>query len=246
MPMTHQPVPRSRHIICALALVAIACFAALTFLYAATTASADEAWTIDNFHADITIQHDASLQIAEQIDVDFGAQEKHGIFRDIPVEYAYDDKHHRVYRLDVASITDASGAKWPYETGRQGANAHIRIGDPNKTVSGKQSYHINYTVRDAMNAFPDHDELFWNVNGGNWPVPTKQASAVVTIEGGSGIERAQCYEGPQGSTEPCAAKLADGKIDFAAARALRSSEQITIVVGLRKGVVAEPTPHLER
>src|SRR5437016_7689072 len=106
----HQPLPRSRHIIYGLALVAGACVAALTLLYAATTASADEAWTIDNFHADITIRHDASLQIAEQIDVDFGAQQKHGVFRDIPVEYAYDDKHHRVYLLDVTSITDASGA----------------------------------------------------------------------------------------------------------------------------------------
>src|SRR5437868_9769860 len=244
--MSHRPLPRSRHIIYALALFAVACTAALALLHTGTTASADEAWTIDNFHAEIAIQRDASLQISEQIDVDFGAHQKHGIFRDIPVEYAYDEKHHRVYRLDVSSITDASGAKWPYETGRQGANEHIRIGDPNKTASGKQSYHINYTVRDAMNAFPDHDELFWNVNGGNWPVPTKQSSAVVTVEGGSGLERAQCYEGPQGSTEPCAATLANGAIDYAAARALRSSEQMTIVAGLRRGVVAEPTPHLER
>src|SRR5438477_1742226 len=246
MPMTHQPVPRSRHIIYSLPLVAVACIVALTLLHAATTASADEGWTIDNFHADITIRHDASLQISEQIDVDFGAEQKHGIFRDIPVEYAYDDKHHRVYRLDFSSITDASGAKWPYETGRQGPNEHIRIGDPKKTVSGKQSYRIVYRVRDAMNGFPDHDELFWNVNGGNWPVPTKQASAVVTVEGGSGLERAQCYEGPEGSTEPCAATLANGTIDYAAARGFRSGEQMTIVAALRKGVVTEPTPHLER
>src|SRR5438067_9374471 len=244
--ISHRPLPRSRHIIYALALFAIACIAALALLHTGTTASADEGWTIDNFHAEIAIQRDASLQISEQIDVDFGAQQKHGIFRDIPVEYAYDDKHHRVYRLDVMSITDAIGTKWPYETGRQGANEHIRIGDPKKTVSGKQSYRIVYRVRDAMNGFPDHDELFWNVNGGNWPVPTKQASAVVTIEGGSGLERAQCYEGPQGSTEPCAAKLADGKIDFTAARPFRSSEQMTIVAGVRKGAVTDPTPHLER
>src|SRR5438067_1336326 len=244
--ISHRPLPRSRHIIYALALFAIACIAALALLHTGTTASADEGWTIDNFHADIAIQRDASLQISEQIDVDFGAQQKHGIFRDIPVEYAYDDKHHRVYRLDVMSITDAIGTKWPYETGRQGGNEHIRIGDPKKTVSGKQSYRILYRVRDAMNGFPDHDELFWNVNGGNWPVPTKQASATVTIEGGSGIERAQCYEGPQGSTEPCAAKLADGKIDFTAARSFRSDEQMTIVAGVRKGVVTDPTPHLER
>src|SRR5438067_9936069 len=144
--ISHRPLPRSRHIIYALALFAVACTAAVSLHHTGTTASADEAWTIDNFHADIAIQRDASLQITEQIDVDFGAQQKHGIFRDIPVEFDYDDKHHRVYLIDVASVTDATGAKWPYETSRSGAYERIRIGDTDKTVNGKQSYRVAYTV----------------------------------------------------------------------------------------------------
>ncbi len=228
-------------------LIAAVAVAALHALVASTLrASADEAWTIENFHADIAIQRDTSLQIAEAIDVDFGSLQKHGIFRDIPIEYPWDSKHHRVYQLDVTSVTDASGTKWPYKTGRQGVNERIQIGDPDRLISGKQTYRIHYVVRYAMNGFDDHDELFWNVNGGNWPVPTKAASATMTIDGGAGFTQSQCYEGAVGSKEACAITPSDGRIDYTGGRAFRSGEQLTVVAGVRKGVVATPQVRLER
>jgi len=58
-------------------------------LATAAPASADEGWTIQRFAADISIQSDASLRVVEAIDVDFGAQQKHGIFRKIPVRYTF-------------------------------------------------------------------------------------------------------------------------------------------------------------
>ncbi len=177
--------------------------AALALLFAAMPrdAHADEGWTIERFAAQIAIQRDGSLLITESIDVDFGALVKHGIFREIPIEYAIpgDDKHNRIYGFEAVSVTDAAGKPWAYTQSRVGANVQLKIGDADRTVSGAQSYRITYRVTDTLNAFPDHDELYWNVNGPDWPVRTKAATAAVTLEGG-GIERTACFEGPAGST----------------------------------------------
>ena len=87
--------------------------AALAMLFAAMPrdAHADEGWTIERFAAQIAIQRDGSLLITESIDVDFGALVKHGIYREIPIEYTVpgDDKHNRIYGFEAVSVTDAAG-----------------------------------------------------------------------------------------------------------------------------------------
>jgi len=61
--------------------------AALLAIAFATPALADEGWVIERFASDITIEKDGSLHIVEAIDANFGALQKHGIFRTIPVRY---------------------------------------------------------------------------------------------------------------------------------------------------------------
>lgn len=208
----------------------------------ARRASADQGWTLQKFHADITIQHDGSLLVTETIDAAFDIP-KHGIFRDIPVRYAFDGSHDRAYDLRIRSVTNAAGTPWPYQRSQIGPDAELKIGDASRLVTGTQTYLITYEVRDALNGFPDHDELYWNVNGGNWSVPSMEVSATVRLDGG-GIERAQCYEGPRGSQEPCNFLSADDRAGFVTKRAFAPGEQLTVVVGLRKGVVVAPTVKL--
>ena len=95
----------------------------------ATSASADEGWVILRFASDITIQNDASLHIVEAIDVDFGAQQKHGIFRNIPVRYRWDDTHLRVYRLEVRSVTDAAEKPIRFALSDSGGDKVIKINE---------------------------------------------------------------------------------------------------------------------
>ena len=102
----------------------------------ASVATADEGWTIERFDSQVAIRADGGLQIVETIDVDFGSQLKHGIFRYIPVRYHVDDRNDRVYDLRVRSVTDASGRGWKYETSDSGPNVIIKIGDPDRTING--------------------------------------------------------------------------------------------------------------
>src|SRR5207247_1812525 len=223
----------------AVTVVAVALAIAL-----ATPALADEGWVIQRFASDITIQNDASLRIVEAIDVDFGAQQKHGIFRNIPVRYRWDDTHLRVYRLEVRSVTDAAEKPIRFALSDAGADKVIKIGDPDRTVSGRQTYRITYDVSGAMNAFGDHDELFWNVNGGSWDVRAQAVTA--TVHAPAALQRVTCYQGPAGSDEACRATTTASGAEFAATRPFPPRGQLTIVAALAKGVVAEPAPIIAR
>ncbi|MDP9321425.1 MAG: DUF2207 domain-containing protein [Chloroflexota bacterium] len=222
-------------------LAAVAVLAVLVL--AAAPASADTGWTIDAFRADIAIRADGSLAILESIDVDFDGLQKHGIFRDIPRRYRYDDTHDRLYRLSVQSVTDAAGRSITYQVSTGDTMTEIKIGDPNRTVSGKQTYRIRYTVDGALNAFSDRDELYWNVNGAGWTVPTAILAVSVTAPAGA-IQKVTCFEGPAGSTAPCKPANTADRADFVATRSLAAGEQLTIVTAIRPGAVAVADPTL--
>ena len=212
---------------------------------ATMTVRADEGWVITSFRSDITIKRDATLEVTEDIRVDFGSLQKHGIFRTIPIQYRYNDTEDRVYKLDVKSVTDGANPV-PYDAYVDNFDEVIKIGDPNRTVSGINRYVISYTVQGAMNSFSDRDELFWNVDGDRWPVPKQAVSASVTIPAGSD-RQAACYEGPAGSREPCTVTLlrpSNNYYTFTATRQLSSGEQMSIAVSLDPSVVDVPPPML--
>jgi len=210
----------------------------------AAPALADEGWVIERFAADITINKDGSLHIVEAIDANFGGLQKHGILRTIPVRYQWDDTHLRVYQLQVRSVTDGSAKIVRYETSDQGGSKVIKIGDPDRTVSGRQTYRITYDLSGAMNAFPDHDELFWNVNGGSWDVRAQSVTA--TVHAPAAPQQVTCYQGAAGPDEACRFTITSSGADFAATRPLAPRGQLTIVASLAKGVVAEPAPIVAR
>lgn len=223
-------------------LLRLVAVVAMVVAMSAPAGAADTGWTIDQFRADITVRPDGVLAILETIDVDFDGLQKHGIYRDIPTRYAYDDTHDRLYRLSVQSVTDGAGHPVTYQVSA-GDITEIKIGDAGRTVGGKQTYRIRYTVAGALNAFADHDELYWNVNGDQWGVPTMVTRATVQAPVGA-VQRVGCFQGPTGSTEPCVSDIGGNTGSFASTRRLAPGEQLTIVAGLAKGTVAVAPPEL--
>ncbi len=221
---------------------------ALALLAFASPAAADEGWIIERFASDIEVQRDGRLLISETIDVDFQRlTDRHGIFRDIPVRYRWDPdtQYVRRYFVVVLSVRDADGRGLTFETSRSGANYRIKIGDADRFVQGKQTYRIRYVVSGVLNALPDHDELFWNVNGGDWPVAMRSVSATVHASFDA-FTAAACFQGQQGSKEACQSSSSPQRAAFSATRALPAGEQLTVVAAIRRGVVSVPAPMLER
>jgi uncharacterized membrane protein YgcG len=202
----------------------------------------EEGWVIRSFDAQYEIKPGGTVVATEDLRVDFGALERHGIFRDIPVEYVYNEESNRRIDITDLSVTDGSDPV-RFELIDGGPNLRIKIGDPDTFVSGEQRYVIHFTFNDGLNPFDDHDELFWNVTGNDWAVPIERASAEVTVPR-AGIERITCFEGPTGSTAPCASSNDDVSASFRTRTPLERGSGLTLVVGLTKGLVAVGPPVL--
>jgi hypothetical protein len=125
-----------------------------------------------------------------------------------------------------------------------GDNTKIRIGDPDRTITGAHTYVITYRISGVLNHFADHDELFFNVIGSGWTVPIEKATATVKAPGK--IDKVACFAGPEGSRLPCTqAASAEGQATFSNGP-LEPGSGMTVVIGMPPGQVPVPKPILEQ
>ncbi|MCC6381015.1 MAG: DUF2207 domain-containing protein [Dehalococcoidia bacterium] len=247
--------------------LAAAC-AALLLLVPAHPGAAAEA--VNLFRAHYDVRSDGTVDVTEEILWDFGSASQHGINRDLvdrqqcvapPLDseaptHPCPDGDDRRWRYDIVSVeaADAAGAEpayhpEPYERSTVGDGIRLRIGDPDKTVSGAHWYRVRYRLEGALTAYPSHDELYWNALGDQWSVVVEQVQITVSLPAGAARVQVDCYQGPEHSTEPCSATVApsasDGPIaTYAAARALSPGDGLTLVAGWPPGLVAVSPPLL--
>jgi uncharacterized membrane protein YgcG len=196
---------------------------------------------IVSYDTSIDIQSSGSILVTEKIVYDFGAFERHGIFREIPVRFRYNSRYDRIYPLHVRSVSSPD-APDQYKVTSDGPYTVIKIGDPDQTITGQHEYTITYLVRGSLNSFADHDELYWNAVGDQWGVPIERATVHVTAP--APITRARCFSGAYASTRPCQRlDVADGA-GFRQVN-LNPYEGMTVAVAMPKGVVTPPHPILK-
>jgi uncharacterized membrane protein YgcG len=183
---------------------------------------------ITKYAVDLVLKADGSMHVKETIQYDFGFAHRHGITRDIPIESEIigDDEHYREYPISDIDVSSPSGA--PDELAKDiGSTASLRIGDPDETVTGKQTYVIDYNLEGVVNSFDDHQELYWNAIGSEWNVPIRTATA--KVEGPAAIQKVACYNGVQGSTDTCTGTIGtDGSAGFTATD-LAANQGMTVV-----------------
>lgn len=150
------------------------------------------------FDTKIKIEQDTSLSIIEKISY-FTPDQKHGIFRYIPEKYRREGMIVENPVSDI-SVTDYDGKAIPFETTREGGNVTLKIGNPEYTFSGLQTYIISYKVNNALLRHKDFDELYWDITGEGWSFPILSATA--TIESPFAKTReVVCFTGPVGGTD---------------------------------------------
>ena len=227
-------------------------FLPLLLFLAPPVAAQDTGWSIRSFDAAYTVGLDRTITVVETIDVDFGSLERHGIYRDIQVSYqktvdaGLPISAGRI-RVDLDRLLVADGDGQPLPTSvERGDRVRVRIGDPNRTISGRQTYVISYSLERGLGFFDDHDELYWQATGTDWPVPILEATATVSVPAGDRNAAgwgAWCYAGWYESSDSsrCTAAVAgEGTFRFAV-RGLDPGEGLTVVAGFPKGIVPEPT-----
>ncbi len=192
---------------------------------------------VNQYDVRVLLKRDGKVEITEDINYDFGSGYKHGIWRTIPYKYETKRGYKRTIKIKKLEVL-LDGGKCKYKTKKRDGNLEIKIGDPNRTLTGQHHYRIKYIVKDAWNYFAEHDEFYWNVIGGEWKVPIKKSSATIK---GEGIVKRDCFQGVYGSVQKCKSIIdGENEIHFEF-YPLKIGEGGTIVVGLQKGVIKEPS-----
>jgi uncharacterized membrane protein YgcG len=199
---------------------------------------------IADYTVAMILQRDGALLIDERITYDFGNAAHHGIFRDLVERENYDAHHDRRYRIRGVTV-GADGRSARVQLSHAGQYLHVRIGDPNATLTGVHTYTIKYRVEGAARTFADHQELYWDAIGNQWAVSIDRAA--VNLSAPAGITRVGCYTGAQGSRLGCARAAARRDTATFSQFDIGPNAGLTIVVGIPPGsIVPDPQPILER
>lgn len=215
------------------------CFAFLLICF--STPLFAKSWRIADFNDTISAAEDGSVVVQERITLSF-VGEWHGIHRLIPVEYPGPRGTSYTLFLNVTRVTDGSGGKLKYESSTSNGFRDLKIYVPG-AVDATRTVEIDYTVRDGMRFFEDHDEFYWNVTGNDWPVPIDHASATVTFpSSAAGSLRAQAFTGVYGSAERDAtAEVKGAECFFATNNPLPMRGGLTIDIYIPKDILKEPS-----
>lgn len=210
----------------------------------ANPAGAQVGERITAYDVQMTVQTNGDLDVQETITYDFGDTPRHGIYRDIRVREHFDDRYDRIYPLHVMSVaTEPPGRDAGYEVSDETDVRRIRIGDPDRTITGVHTYVITYRLKQTLNAFADHDELYWNPIGLEWAVPIERATVTVLAPGGP--IQASCFTGPSLSRLPCTGVGTETTKASFTQEGLAPYSGLTVVVGFPTGLVPDPQPQLE-
>jgi len=227
-----------------LAVIIASCFIFFVACFLPVSASAQE--HIEDFTQTTNINTDGTVDITENILYDFGSNTRHGIYRDIPYIKTNNDGKRYSMNIKVDSVTDEEEREHQYAVSRDGGTLRIKIGDPDKTITGMHTYKIQYKASGALTYFEDHDELYWNITGNNWTVPITYASSTITLPSAVSTEdvKGVCYTGYFGSIETdCDVSVSGDSVTINSLNSYPISSGLTVAVSFPKNVVAvlEPT-----
>lgn len=198
-------------------------------------------WRITNFASNMEVAQDGTMAVRENLTIAFEGQ-YHGIYRDIPIQYPGPHGSNYTLFLTVTGVTDGQGNKLKYDSSVQGDFRHLKIYIPN-AVDTTKVVQINYTVKNAVRWFDDHDELYWNVTGNDWPVPIDGAMAIILFPANAAKNlRGQAFTGVYGSEGQDAAVAVNGNVVKVTSNGtLDMREGLTADVYITKGILTQPS-----
>ncbi|MFZ8832871.1 MAG: DUF2207 family protein, partial [Candidatus Caldipriscus sp.] len=193
---------------------------------------------IKSFESFIDVRMDGVMVVKERIVVDFGEEERHGIYRRIPYYF-----QGRKLEFNLISVEDDSGRSYQVLEKKEGGEVYWRIGDPEVLVKGENVYNITYEVKGAINYFKEHDEIYWNVNGTEWEMRINEVSCVVNLPEGVDVSKVKYtfYTVKKGSREQNGKAWVEGNKVFFKAGPFKAGENLIIAISLPRGILIDQT-----
>lgn len=195
-------------------------------------------FVINNFDAKYVLTNtdkQGKLDVTETIDLTF-SDNNHGILRAVPTTYKGNS-----LKVTGITVTSSTGAPAQFTTSESYENTVIKIGDPNKTVTGQQNYTIQYSISNVITFYDKYDEFYWDINGDQWQQPFDNVSMTLVYPAGAVLSSQNspvCYTGNYNSTDKNCQITVDSATHTIAANTnapLLSSQTMSVVVGFNKG-----------
>lgn len=207
---------------------------AVSMAMPAVAAADTNDFTVTDFTADYYLTRadaQGSLRIIERINVDF-QDHNHGILRAIPLSYKDQPLH-----MHINKVSSPTGAPANYTISELNGNEVLRIGDPARTVTGKQAYLLDYSLENVITFYGNYDEIYWDINGDQWDQPFSTVRATIHLPAGLKLNapQAACYAGGYGDTLQDCTIAEGGGVVRAQADALKPRQTLTVVLGFQKG-----------
>ncbi|HTQ95599.1 MAG TPA: DUF2207 domain-containing protein, partial [Candidatus Acidoferrum sp.] len=196
---------------------------------------------IQSFRSEVVVLPDGRVDVTEHLTLQFQGGPWHGIYREIPVEYAGPRGLNYSLFLDVRQVTGEDGRRLKFESNRERGYRKLKIFIPNADDS-VQEVNIQYVVSDALRFFDDHDEFYWNITGDGWNIPIDSASAHIVLPTGATHVRANAFTGSFRSTaRDASVQIVANGVDVQTTTPMGIHEGLTVAVAFDKGLVREPT-----
>lgn len=192
----------------------------------------------------MVLNPDGSVRITETITHIFPeGQERHGITRDIRIRAGYRDSQdvYRYYRLSDLQVTSPTGAPTDVDESELGAYLHLRIGSPDETVSGSQTYVIAYTLAHVVNEIDaDRAEFVQDIVSTANEQWYDEITASVTAP--AAPLQVGCNFGERGADSMCTATA--GSPSTFSHKDLEPGQAMTVAVSLPRSAFGDLSPEL--
>ena len=200
---------------------------------------------ISLFESEISQDADTTIHIKEAIHYFFPTS-RHGIYWETPVNYKVAGGFQRPTTFHIQNLYyyDDSNPQVTYSNyEKELTNGYVRlkIGDADTYISGKYTFVIEYTLKNATNYFDDHDELYLNLIGPGWDVPILSANSTIQLPGK--LTDSICYTGAYGEdlTNCKISDLGDNTVKVEITKPLNAYEGYTTVISMPKGTLDDTT-----
>lgn len=155
-------------------------------------------YVINSYDINLVVNENNTIEISEKIEAYFNSH-KHGILRKIPLR-------NKVTRLDGttsnnrARISDINVSDNYFLYNENGYKV-IKIGDANKTITGKKDYSISYLYNLGKDTGKGYDELYFDLIGNEWDTSISNITFTITMPKGFDKSSLGFSSGRKGSTD---------------------------------------------
>ena len=183
-----------------------------------------------------------NLWVTKEFQVHFSTPH-HGIYKDIPKRFIDPiTRKHRKVEIDSIRVYNCSpqGSPYRYKVRNRSREVFIKIGDPNRTITGDRCYGISYrVVGEILRPDQNHQAIFWNMVGTGWNLPLHNVHAEVELPPEVKITNTLCYRGKYRSTNSCTELSVRGNKVVMNEPLLRANEALTVWVKWSPAIVKE-------